>query len=143
MIYCLYELAFTVVFQFFFFCVHVFFFNCFDKASYICCLLNLCVLFYCAFSVTYKIHHGNIRQHTLFHPTSVDSSLESPSVNAALWYLKFMSVTADTLHLFFPPSPQKRVVPVFSSILPALLCQGEKKKKTLWTLMHPSLIVTY
>lgn len=129
MIYCLYELAFTVVFQFFFFCVHVFFFNCFDKASYICCLLNLCVLFYCAFSVTYKIHHGNIRQHTLFHPTSVDSSLESPSVNAALWYLKFMSVTADTLHLFFPPRHRSVSSQCFPASFQHFSVRGKKKKK--------------
>lgn len=85
--------------------------------------MNKYVVFLCLYVIYRHTHiHMTLVMFEYAHLSTlhVDSSLESPSVNTVLRYLKFRS--------FFPPSPLKRVA-TFSSILPALLCRKKKNKK--------------
>lgn len=73
---------------------------------------------------------------------SVSTHTFPPSVNTALWYLKVTS--QPSCCVFFPPfAPQARPPRVFHHPSSASVGGKGRKRKTLWTLMHPSLIVTY
>lgn len=121
----------------------VFFFGgggCFDKTSYIC-FESLCTILLCIFSNLQTSPWQYWTTHTFSTLRVLILPWNHPLLTQRLWYLKFTSVTADTMRLSFTPCHRSVSSQCFPASFQHFSVRG--KKKTLWTLMHPSLIVTY